>query len=84
MMCVVEIDKMPRATLLEACNKFNDEYLGLKVIPSPSNKALCFSYAVLVRGYGRVESLEIISLFRHFQRVVRASLVDEEVFDFLK
>lgn len=83
--CFIGIgDGFSRQQVLEACNRFNGAYLGLKVSAVPDNDGLGFAYQVLMKGGGKIEGKEIIRLFRYFQEVVRDSLSDEDVFDFLQ
>ncbi len=71
-----------RAKLLEACNKFNQSYLGLKVALVDDNKAIGFNYAVLMKGGAAVDGKEIVRLLKYFQDVVGAAM-DDELFSFL-
>jgi hypothetical protein len=73
-----QIDKKPtREKLLEACNSFNEAYLGLKAFVIESNELIVFNYAVLMKGGGVIEAKEIVRLFKYFQDVVTASMEDD-------
>ena len=69
----------PREKLLEACNSFNESYLGLKASIMDGNEVITFNYAVLMKGGGKIEAKEIIRLLKYFQDVVSASMEDEEL-----
>ena len=72
------IDKEhPREKLLEACNSFNDSYIGLKASILENNKVITFNYALLMKGGGTITGKEIVRLFKFFQDVVAASMEDE-------
>lgn len=71
--------KHARDKLLEACNSFNESYLGLKASIMEGNEVIAFNYAVLMKGGGTIEAKEIIRLFKYFQDVVSASMEDEEL-----
>lgn len=75
-------EEYPREKLLEACNAFNESYLGLKASIMEGNKTMVFNYALLMKGGGVIEAKEIVRLFKYFQNVVAASL-DDEMFSFI-
>lgn len=66
-----------RIKLLEACNSFNETYLGLKATATEGNEAIAFNYTVLMKGGGKIEAKEIVRLLRYFQDVVRNALGDD-------
>lgn len=71
-----------REKLLEACNAFNEGFLGLKASVMDDHESLCFNYALLMKGGGVIEGKEIVRLFKYFQDVIQHAL-DEEMFAFL-
>lgn len=70
-------EEHPREKLLEACNQFNQLYLGLKATLSEDGKVIGFNYAVLMKGGGTIEAKEIVRLFKYFQDVVSCGLEDD-------